>query len=464
VATRELKILLTLKDEVSKNLKGLEKRVDAMQPAFTGMAAAGAVAFGGITAGIMASVNAAKDAEVSQARLAQILKTSVDATDAQIEGLMLQAKALERVGVVSGEATQAAMGTLATFDLQAESIQKLIPSFLNMVVAEKGVNATTDDMIGLANGLGKVLQGQVGALSRQGFVFDEATEALLKNGTEMEKVTALAAILDSTYAGLNERMRDTTAGGIKGMQFALDDLQEQIGTIVAPIIVGLVNDLTPLVSKLGEWVQTNPELTKQIVLWTAGLSGALMMIGLIGKTLPTVIALVQALTAAFAFLAANPISVALMAIVAALGLIAKAAYDAGKALRDAGLAAEQSRNSANEMMRASLANPNLSPETLAKRNKMYNDTMAMASETERLASMNGLQALGFGFSSMLGDMQAKGRSLIENNRSGGQANMSVVPPSYSFTFNGDVVDRDKFINDIEAAMNRGSLLRNTAGI
>lgn len=285
-----LEILIRAKDEASATLKNIEGFAKRNESTFKGMAAVGGAAFAGLTGFIALSAKAASDAEVAQTRLDQILRTATGATDDQIASLMAQADALERVGVVSGDAINAAQGTLATFDLQSASIKKLIPSFLNMVVAEKGVNATTDDMIGLANGLGKVLQGQVGALSKQGFVFDEATEAILKNGTETEKVTALAGILDSTYAGLNERMRGTTEGGIVGMTNAFGKLQEEIGKGFLPLINDILSKLTPLIVAATDWIANNQTLTTVVIIATAALAGLVAVAGLLGLALPLVAA------------------------------------------------------------------------------------------------------------------------------------------------------------------------------
>lgn len=329
MAEARLQFLLDLEDRVSPGMQKVQTsldnfkgKVEAMQPAFQKMAVIGTAGFAAITGAVGLSVKAAMEAETQQARLAQIMRTATGASDEQIESLIQQADALEQVGVVSADAINAAQGTLATFDLQADSIQKLIPSFLNMVVAEKGVNATTDDMIGLANGLGKVLQGQVGALSKQGFVFDEATEAILKNGTEQEKVIALAGILDSTYEGLNETMRGTTEGGIKGATMAFGKMQEEIGKAFLPTVIKLTEAMTPVLNKITEWVQANPKLTTTIIAVSAGLFALVAVAGTIGLILPAIITGFGMLATAAGFLGTaftimlGPVGLIILAIAA----------------------------------------------------------------------------------------------------------------------------------------------------
>lgn len=311
----KLDVEVSLIDKFTAGLKAIKKDVDGMAGVFKGLAGAGTLALGGLTLGIKESVAAAAEAETAQTRLAHILKTATSATDEQIQALIKQSGALQNIGVVSDDVTQAAQGTLATFDLQAESIEALIPAFLDMMVAEKGVNATTDDAIGLANGLGKVLQGQVGALSKQGFIFDENTEKILKNGTEMEKVTALAGILSSTYGGLNESLRKTTEGGFKGIEIAIDEMKEAIGGILLPTINSLMAAITPLLTEITAWIQANPELTQQILIITAGIAGLMVAVGLFGLALAPIITGITGLGAAIG-LALSPIGLMTAGILA----------------------------------------------------------------------------------------------------------------------------------------------------
>jgi len=336
MADQKLSIIVSVIDKFSKGFSDLESKLKKNQDTFKTMAKAGSIAFAGITAAIGLSIREAGKAETAQVRLAQILKNTNNASQEQIDVLLNQADALEKVGVVSGEAINIAQGTLATFDLQTDSIEKLIPAFLNMAVAEKGVNVTTDDMIGLANGLGKVLQGQVGALSRQGFVFDEVTAKILKNGTETEKITALTKILNSTYDGMNETMRKTTAGGMVGLQMSFGKLTENIGKAFIPVLNKVVDALIPVIDKMTKWADENPKLVSAIAGVALVIAGLVAVIGTLGIVIIPLKAGLAGLGIAFAiaksavfglstaltFLAANPIVLVIAAIAALVaGLI-----------------------------------------------------------------------------------------------------------------------------------------------
>lgn len=287
---QSLTVVLRLKNEFSKALDDVERQVTTMRPTFEKMAAAGSVAFGGIAFAAKKSLDAYQENEVAVSRLTHILKTSVDASDAQIQALLDQAEALERVGVVSADVIKTGQGTFATFDLQAESIQKLTPAFLDMVVAEKGVNATTEDMISFANGLGQALQGNFQSLTQRGFILDEATKKLVKEGTETERVAALVSVLNSTYEGMNETQRKTSAGMEKGLTLAFNRMQEALGEGLVPVLNSVMEKLLPVLNAIGDWIEKHPELTAKIVLSAAAVAGLVAVVGALGLALPVVAA------------------------------------------------------------------------------------------------------------------------------------------------------------------------------
>lgn len=287
---QSLTIVLKARDEFSDTLEGVGKKLKTLQPTFQKMAAAGTVAFGGIAFAAKQSLDAFEENETATVRLAQLLKTSRGASDAQIKALTDQAEALERVGVVSANVTKVAQGTFATFDLEADSIKKLTPAFLDMVVSERGVNATTEDMISFANGLGQALQGNFQSLTQRGFILDEDTKAMIKNGTETERVAALVSVLNSTYEGMNEAQRNTSAGMEKGLLMTFQRMEQAIGAGLAPAVERLSGKVLPLLDRFAAWVETNPDLAANIMLVAGAFAAVVAVVGTLGLLLPAVIA------------------------------------------------------------------------------------------------------------------------------------------------------------------------------
>ncbi len=319
---KELKFIISAEnkakeeiDKIKRDVDGLQDSVKKMQPAFKTMATVGAAGFAAVTGAVVLSVKETIKMESAQNRLSHILKTSRDATDEQIQSLFKQAEALEKVGVISKDSVIQAQAQLATFDLESESIERLIPSILDYVVAEKGASASTEDLKQLTNGLAQALQGNFSSLTRTGFVLDEATKELIANGTEAERTAALVEVLNSTYEGFNESARNTAEGGLIVMKNEFSNLREVIGEALIPMIQQITAALTPLITKATEWISENKELTKWILLGVGAFSALLLVVGSLGMALPVIIA-------GFGFLL-SPIG---LVIVAILGIAAAIIY------------------------------------------------------------------------------------------------------------------------------------------
>jgi hypothetical protein len=175
------------------------------------------------------SVRAFAEMSAEQDRLTRLMKVGTGASTAQIQALNNQSKALENLGVVSqGNVTQV-QSQLATFNLQADTIAKLTPSILDYVTAEKGATASTEQFKQMTNGLAQALNGNFTSLTRVGFVIDQTTRDIIKNGNETERTAAIVKVLDSTYKGFNKSLRDTPIGQMQLLRNASEDARETIG-------------------------------------------------------------------------------------------------------------------------------------------------------------------------------------------------------------------------------------------
>lgn len=303
---------------------------------------------------------ASLDFEFQQVKLAQTLRTTTDASDEQIEALLKQAEALEANGVVSRETISSVQAQLATFDLQAKSIETLTPALVDYIAAEKGLNASSSEGQAIANGFAQALQGKFQALTATGFVLDKETQEMIKNGTETERIAALVKVLDSTYAGFNETLGETTNDGLKPLMNTLGDIQREIGSkviqainAVAPAFQAMANfvkeNLNNLLTAfkvffgtLGTYIAT----TKIVALFTslrAAIIGTTAVTGLANianlaytkTTLAVEAALIRARTAAIAFQTA-------------LGAIAAVAVGAGILIQRAAKKVEEAWNDASD--------------------------------------------------------------------------------------------------------------------
>jgi len=293
---QKLQILIEAQDRATKKLEGIRGKLESMKD---GMRRAGmaATAMGAAITGALAmSVKEYQAQEKAEARLEQLTRSISKATDEQIKKLKEQASALQKVGVVADDVVISGQSQLATFALTAEQIEMLTPVLGDMIVAQKGVNATQEDAIILANAIGRAIDGGVGALTRYGITLTETQKELYKTATREERVALLTEILEGNYGGLNEKMRETTEGGIKALKNELGDLAEKIGEVLIPFIEKLVEKLTPLIGKISNWIDKNPELTETIVTITAVVGGLMTVLGPLLLILPGLVAAFTALT------------------------------------------------------------------------------------------------------------------------------------------------------------------------
>ena len=170
----------------------------------------------------------------AEARLEQVMRNTMDATDDEIKSIKDLASAQQQLGIVGDEVQLSGAQELATYLSKKESLESLIPVMNDMIAQQYGYNATTESAVTIATMMGKVLDGQTGALSRYGYTFTEAQEQILKFGTEEERAATLAEVVEQSVGGMNEAMASTPYGRIVQANNVFGDLKETIGQIVAP--------------------------------------------------------------------------------------------------------------------------------------------------------------------------------------------------------------------------------------
>ena len=180
-----------------------------------------------------------------ETKLTEIMRSRIGATDAEIASVRALASEQQKLGVVGDEVALAGAQQIATFARNTDTINTLLPAMENLAVQQHGVNVSAGDMTNIANLMGKALQGQVGALSRVGISFTEAQEKVLKYGTEQERAATLAQVITDNVGNMNEVLAQTPEGRIQQVKNTLGDLQETLGSALAPVIT----DIASAVSK-----------------------------------------------------------------------------------------------------------------------------------------------------------------------------------------------------------------------
>lgn len=171
----------------------------------------------------------------AEARLEQVMRNTMDATDAEIQSIKDLAAAQQELGIVGDEVQLSAAQELATYLEKKDSLEKLIPVMNDMIAQQLGYNASAESAVPIATMMGKVMEGQVKALSRYGYSFSEAQEEILKFGTEEERAATLAEVVEQSVGGVNAALAATPYGKIVQARNKMGDLKETVGSTIAPL-------------------------------------------------------------------------------------------------------------------------------------------------------------------------------------------------------------------------------------
>lgn len=283
-----------------------------------GMYASGAAAGMVLTGKKLLEMNATQ--EQAENKLIEIYKKRMGATEGAARSTMELASAIQKQGVIGDEVTLSGAQQLATYAQYPSTVNKLLPAMDNLLVQQKGLNATAEDATGVANLFGKAMMGQTGALKKVGISFTEAQEEVLKYGTEEEKAAVLSEVVTQNVGDMNKVFAETDAGKMQQVKNSLGDFGEQLGAILLPHLADLADALNtkvlPTIEKIITYLEEHPTIAKVIVTIATFLTVAgplLMILGSIASGIGAIMSIVPMLGGAFAALA-GPVGIAIAII------------------------------------------------------------------------------------------------------------------------------------------------------
>ena len=236
----------TMRASVTRSCSAMEKAVGGLKKAFT---------FTAIIYAAKRIYQAATDAAEAydqqaeaEMKLARVMRNTMGARNDEIQGILDLTSAQQKLGVIGDEVQLAGAQELATYLSMSSTLKTLIPVMNDMAAQQYGYNVTAEETTNIATMLGKVMNGQVGALSRYGYTFDEAQEKILKFGNEAQRAAVLAEVVEQSVGGMNRALAQTPTGRMKQLSNALGDVKEQFGQAVRTIGVLFI----PLLNKVAD--------------------------------------------------------------------------------------------------------------------------------------------------------------------------------------------------------------------
>ena len=256
-------------DKADKETRSFSNKLgDALKKGALAFAAVGAAAGAmAIKIGVDA-VKAAIEDQQSQKQLAEALKNTTKATDAQVKATEEYITKAQNATGVTDTKLRAALGNLLRATNDVTKAQKLNNLALDISAA------TGNDLEAVSLALSKAYNGNLGALTRLGIPLDDS---IIKT----KDFDAATKVLAETFGGAAAANAETFAGKMEIIKRRLEDAQETIGYAILPIlerfssfineevvpaIEGLVNGLTgkkksvvPAFLTFGETLETSED-------------------------------------------------------------------------------------------------------------------------------------------------------------------------------------------------------------
>lgn len=273
--------------------------------------------------------DASKLQQEAESKLAQVMNNTMGASMEEIDSIKQLASVQQQLGVIGDEVQLAGAQELGTYLTKSETLKKLMPVMNDMVAQQYGLNASQESAVGIATMMGKVMDGQVGALSRYGYKFDEAQEKILKFGTEEERAAVLADVISNSVGGVNEALANTPEGKVQQAVNSFGDLKEKIGSVWTRIQVALLPAFEKIRGKLDDIVGWIDDHSDDIAYFIENVAPKILdiatAIGAVVAVIKIVTTVIRAWTTVQAviniLLTANPIGLIIAGAVALIGVI-----------------------------------------------------------------------------------------------------------------------------------------------
>lgn len=296
-------LIIRISGDTSKFDDALEHargETEGLEGKLATVAQVSAVAFAALSAEVFLSAKAFADASEKAAELNLAMQNqgiySKELED-RYNGI---ADAISRKTGLDDDDIKGALATTQALIGQREISEGLAGAIVDLAAAKKIDLDTSAELIS------KGINGQTAALQKLGIVVDASLPAREREAKILEQITL-------RYGAAGE-IANKSQFGIKAMQTAFGNLQEEIGQRLAPVLTAIIGGITRLFTALKE---NKPLLD---LIFSVG-AAATVITGLVTGAAAASVALLQLRAAMIAFgIATNTSALAVKGLVAATGL------------------------------------------------------------------------------------------------------------------------------------------------
>ena len=467
--------------QVEGNLSSVQSKLKDLGPTFTKMAAVGTAAVAALGFGMKAAIDASN--EMSNAMIG--LNTVAKAFGQNAEEAKDAAASLAKDGLMSVKSASNSLKNLLAAGFNLPEAIKLMNAFKDAAAFNRqGTLAFGDAIEGATQGIknqNSIMVDNAGITKNLSIILEEAgytAQDLGKVATDTGVRMALFnGILKeaSAFQGDASRAAEQLSGKQAILATQLFNMKAAIGDALAPAFTELLKRLTPIVENITIWVKENPKLAANLIIGATAVAGLVAALGTLGLILPSVIAGIKLVGAALLFITANPVVLAITAIIVAGYLLVKNWESIKQALINIWEGIKSAIKSAIDAIHSWIERE---IEAQKRWNKEWSDSFRkewawffeLVDAIKWVMSQIGkiVQPVGSAIGSAIESYQSSLPQRVGGKVSPEQ-NFSPIPSAnrqgnnYSFTFNGDVLDKNQFLQSIKNVFNRETTLKMTAG-
>ena len=237
-----------MQSSVSRACSKISAAADGLKKAFAALGTV--VSFAAITSAAKDAKEAYDAQAEAEAKLARVMRNTMGAANDEISSIKALCSAQQELGVIGDEVQLAGAQELATYLTMSSTLKTLIPVMNDMAAQQYGLSASAESVTSIATMLGKVMNGQTSALSRYGYTFTAAQEAVLKYGDEAQRAAVLAQVVGESVGGMNAALAATPSGRLQQVSNTLGDIKEGFGSAVSTVLTVFLPALNTVCSVL----------------------------------------------------------------------------------------------------------------------------------------------------------------------------------------------------------------------
>jgi hypothetical protein len=238
---QKAELLVTLKDSATKPLKSISASTIALGNIMADVAKSGIKLLGSQLAD---TIKKSIDQEKVLAQMDAVLQSTGGTVGRTKDELVNFSRELQRTTGVGDELTQSGQNLLLTFtNVRGEAFDKATKSAIDMAMALNDGEINTSTLRSSTLQLGKALNDPIkgiSALSRVGVSFTdqqkEQIKTLVESGDVMGAQNVILKELNKEFGGTAETLNKTLGGQIKATIGLFDDLKEEIGAGLTPVL------------------------------------------------------------------------------------------------------------------------------------------------------------------------------------------------------------------------------------